>query len=131
MSLQDPISDMLTRIRNGQQVKKIAVEMPKSNVKMAIASVLKQEGYIKDFNEVEDANLPTMRVELKYFNDKPVITTLQRVSKPSLRKYTGKDELPKVNNGLGVAIISTSEGVMSDQQARRIGKGGEVLLYVS
>ena len=131
MSLQDPISDMLTRIRNAQQVSKHAVEMPKSTVKMAIAAVLKDEGYISDFESVEGAVLPTMRVYLKYFDGRPVIDSIQRVSKPSLRKYTGKDELPKVNNGLGVAIISTSDGVMSDKQARRIGKGGEVLLYVS
>ncbi len=131
MSLQDPISDMLTRIRNAQQVKKFAVEMPKSNVKMAIAAVLKDEGYIADFSDVEGSQLPTMRIELKYFDGEAVISTLQRASKPSLRKYSGKDELPKVNNGLGVAIISTSDGVMSDKQARRIGKGGEILLYVS
>lgn len=131
MSLQDPISDMLTRIRNAQQVMKKAVEMPKSKAKMAIASVLKDEGYITDFESVDGAALPTMRVYLKYFDGRPVIDTIQRVSKPSLRKYMGKDELPKVNNGLGVAIISTSEGVMSDKQARRVGKGGEVLLYVS
>ncbi|MDF1797325.1 MAG: 30S ribosomal protein S8 [Coxiellaceae bacterium] len=131
MSLQDPISDMLTRIRNAQAVSKKAVEMPLSRIKMAIAAVLKDEGYVTGFGEVEGAALPTMRIELKYFDGKPVIEKLQRESKPSYRKYKGKDELPKVNNGLGVAVISTSAGVMSDKAARRAGKGGEVLLYVS
>ncbi len=131
MSLQDPISDMLTRIRNAHAVSKKFVELPSSRIKNAICAVLKDEGYIVDFGVVENAALPTMRIELKYFDGKPVIERLERISKPSYRKYKGKDELPKVENGLGVAVISTSAGVMSDKAARRAGKGGEVLLYVS
>lgn len=130
MTMQDPISDMLTRIRNGQQVNKQYVDMPKSKLKVAIADVLKSEGYISDYTDVE-ATHPTLRVELKYHNGTPVIDKLQRVSKPSLRIYKEKDQLPKVMGGLGVAIISTSKGVMSDRSARRHNLGGEVLVYVS
>lgn len=130
MTMQDPISDMLTRIRNAQQVKKAHVDMPKSTLKVAIADVLKQEGYITDVADVADAHHPTIRVTLKYHNGTPVIESLQRVSKPSLRKYKQANDLPKVKGGLGVAIISTSKGVMSDREARRNNLGGEVLVYV-
>jgi small subunit ribosomal protein S8 len=131
MTMQDPVSDMLTRIRNSQAVDKSFVDMPKSNLKMAIAKVLKDEGYITSFSLVDSQKHPTMRIELKYYNGKPVIDSLTRESKPSLRKYTGSNNLPKVKDGLGVAIISTSKGVMSGREARRLGLGGEVLVYVS
>lgn len=131
MSMQDPISDMLTRIRNAQSIMKSAVEMPASKVKQAIAEVLKNEGFIADYSAVEGATHPTMKIDLKYFNGKPVIEMLKRISKPSLRIYKNKDELPRVKDGLGVAVVSTSKGVMTAKQARRLGEGGEILLYVS
>lgn len=131
MTMQDPISDMLTRIRNAQMVAKRMVQMPMSKVKMAIANVLKAEGYISGYSQVEGAVHPTMEVELKYHNSKPVIDTLDRISKPSLRIYKEKGDLPRVKDGLGVAIISTSKGVMTAKQARRLNLGGEVLVYVS
>jgi small subunit ribosomal protein S8 len=131
MSMQDPISDMLTRIRNGQAGSKAKVTMPSSKLKLAIARVLKDEGYINDF-AVEDAEgKPQLAVSLKYFEGKPVITRLQRASKPSRRIYAGTDALPKVLGGLGVVIVSTSKGVMTDRAARAAGYGGEVLCYVS
>jgi small subunit ribosomal protein S8 len=131
MSLQDPISDMLTRIRNGLAAGKVRVAMPLSKQKRAIAEVLKSEGYIKDFAIETDEKKPQLSVVLKYYGGKPVIDRLQRVSRPGLRVYKGKHELPSVLGGLGVAIISTSHGLMSDRAARAAGYGGEVVCYVS
>ncbi len=131
MSMTDPISDMLTRIRNGQKARKVSVSMPASNVKMAVASVLKDEGYITDFETSGEGAEKTLSVELKYFEGTPVIEKVERVSKPGLRIYRGKDDLPKVLGGLGIAIVSTSAGVMSDRQAREQGIGGEVICVVS
>jgi small subunit ribosomal protein S8 len=129
--MTDPIADMLTRIRNGQAVSKSAVSMPSSGLKNSIARVLKDEGYITDFS-VDDVNgKSVLTVELKYYEGRPVIENLQRASRPGLRLYKGKNELPSVQGGLGVAIISTSRGVMSDRQARAAGEGGEVLCTVS
>ena len=128
--MTDPIADMLTRIRNALAAKKAQVIMPRSMQKMAIAQVLKDEGYIADFSQDEANGKPVINVELKYYQGKPVIEKIQRVSRPGLRIYKGKDELPKVMGGLGVAIISTSAGVMSDRAARQAGHGGEVLCYV-
>lgn len=129
--MTDPIADMLTRIRNGQAVSKTDVSMPSSRLKCAIAQVLKDEGYITDFSVEETGAKSVLSVQLKYYEGRPVIEKLQRASRPGLRLYTGKDELPKVQGGLGVAIISTSRGVMSDRQARAAGEGGEVLCTVS
>ena len=131
MSMQDPISDMLTRIRNGQRAAKTSVVMPGSKQKKAIAAVLQNEGYIDGFEAVELDGKPALSVELRYFDGQPVIRKIERVSKPSLRVYRGKDDLPEVLGGLGVAIISTSKGLMSDRQARSEGQGGEVLCFVS
>ena len=129
--MTDPIADMLTRLRNGQAVSKAAVSMPSSGVKCAIAKVLKDEGYITDYSVGEAGSKPELTVELKYYEGRPVIESLQRASRPGLRLYKGKNELPSVHGGLGVAIISTSRGVMSDRQARAAGEGGEVLCTVS
>ena len=132
MSLQDPIADMLTCIRNAQLAEKYSVFMPSSQVKKAIASVLKEEGYIVDFSvEKKQAALMTLRVDLKYHQGKPVISELWRRSRPGLRVYTGKSDLPYIHGGLGIAIISTSKGIMSDHKAREMGYGGEVLCYVT
>lgn len=131
MSMTDPISDMLTRIRNAQKARKTHVSIPASKVKVAVASVLKDEGYITDFETSGDGAAGTLDVELKYFEGKPVIEKVLRVSKPGLRIYRGKDDLPKVLGGLGIAIVSTSRGVMSDRQARAQGVGGEVICVVS
>jgi small subunit ribosomal protein S8 len=131
MSMQDPISDMLTRIRNGLAAGKVRVVMPLSKQKRAIAEVLKSEGYIKDFAVEADEKKPQLSVVLKYYGGKPVIERLQRVSRPGLRVYKGKHELPSVLIGLGVAIISTSHGLMTDRAARAAGYGGEVVCYVS
>ncbi len=131
MSMTDPIADMLTRIRNAHAAKKVEVTMPSSKVKTAIARVLKDEGYIADWALHEQDGKPLLRIELKYYMGKPVIARLERVSRPGLRRYRGKDELPKVIGGLGVAIISTPQGVMTDRAARKAGCGGEVLCYVS
>lgn len=128
--MQDTISDMLTRIRNGQMSNKDKVSMPASKIKIAILKVFKEEGYIGNY-EVIDGTKPTLNVHLKYFADKPVIETLRRVSKPGLRIYKGKGELPRIMGGLGVAVISTSHGVMSDKAARKAGFGGEVLCFVA
>ena len=128
--MTDPIADMLTRIRNGQSARKVEVTMPASRVKSAIASVLKDEGYINNFSNSDDAK-PVLTIELKYYEGKPVIASISRASRPGLRLYKGKDELPSVQSGLGVAIISTSKGVMSERQARAAGEGGEVLCVVS
>ena len=132
MSMQDPISDMLTRIRNGQSAGKVLVSMPLSKQKTAIAEVLKQEGYIRDYmkEEIEGAH-PQLSVVLKYFDGKPVIDNIKRVSRPGLRVYKTKDDLPRVMAGLGVAIVSTSHGLMTDRAARAAGHGGEVICIVS
>ena len=131
MSMQDPIADMLTRIRNAQSANKATVSMPSSTIKVDIAKVLKDEGYVADYTVEQDGAKSTMTVELKYFEGKPVIEMIKRGSRTGLRVYTGKNDLPKVNNGLGVAVISTSKGVMTDRKAREIGEGGEVLCYVN
>ncbi|MDX1442824.1 MAG: 30S ribosomal protein S8 [Gammaproteobacteria bacterium] len=131
MSMTDPIADLLTRVRNGQRAGKTMVEMPASKLKAEICRVLKDEGYIESFSREENDGKPTLSIKLKYYQGAPVIEKLQRVSRPGLRIYKGKDELPKVLGGLGVAIISTSKGVMSDRAARSQGQGGEVLCVVS
>lgn len=131
MSMTDPIADMLTRIRNGQKARKVTVSMPSSTAKVAVANVLKDEGYITGYSTDADGVKSELSIELKYFEGTPVIENVQRVSKPGLRVYRGTEELPKVLGGLGVAIISTSAGVMSDRQARKQGIGGEVLCVVS
>lgn len=131
MSMSDPIADMLTRIRNGQQVSKVAVSMPSSKKKVAVAQLLLDEGYIAGFKTETTDNKPTLQVELKYFQGKPVIELIQRISRPGLRIYKGSKELPKVRGGLGVAIISTSKGLMTDRLARSSGQGGEVVAYVA
>jgi small subunit ribosomal protein S8 len=130
MSMQDPIADMFTRIRNGQMAQKVAVAMPSSKLRVAIAEVLKAEGYVKDYSVSGDVK-PTLEVTLKYFEGKQVIDTIERVSRPGLRIYKKKDELPKVMGGLGVAIVSTSKGVMTDRAARKAGMGGEIIGYVA
>jgi small subunit ribosomal protein S8 len=129
--MTDPIADMLTRIRNGQKARKVAVTMPSSGVKLAVAKVLKDEGYITDYAAEGQGADAQLTVELKYYEGVPVIERVRRISKPGLRIYRGKDDLPKVLGGLGVAIVSTSAGVMSDRQARERGIGGEVLCIVS
>lgn len=129
MSMQDPLSDMLTRIRNAQQVGKASVSMPCSKLKVNVARVLEEEGYVAGFAISEDVQ-PQLNIELKYFDGKPVIVELDRVSRPGLRNYTGKAGLPTVRGGLGVAIVSTSRGVMTDRSARAAGVGGEVLCTV-
>ncbi len=129
--MTDPIADLLTRIRNAQKADKVSVEMPGSRTKSSIANVLKSEGYIKDFADKQVDGKAILSVELKYYNGEPVITTLQRISKPGCRQYKGNDSLPRVAGGLGVAIISTSKGVMSDREARAAGIGGEILCVVS
>ena len=131
MSMSDPIADMLTRIRNGQAAKKVAVSMPSSKLKQAIAQVLKDEGYVSDSNVSDVDGKPALVIQLKYFEGKPVIEKITRVSRPGLRVYKGKDELPTVRAGLGVAIISTSAGVMTERAARAAGQGGEVIAYVA
>lgn len=129
MSMQDPLSDMLTRIRNAQMVGKPTVLIPQSKLKVSVARVLKEEGYIVDFSTSEDAK-PQIEIELKYFEGKPVIAELDRISRPGLRSYAGKDGIPSVRGGLGIAIVSTSKGVMTDRAARAAGVGGEVLCTV-
>jgi len=131
MSMSDPIADMLTRIRNGQAANKPSVQMPASKKKLAIAKVLKDEGYITDYQSIEVDGKPVLEIQLKYFQGRPVIEFIKRVSRPGLRIYRGKDELPDVNGGLGVAIVSTSKGVMSDRKAREVGEGGEIICTVS
>lgn len=131
MSMTDPIADMLTRIRNGQKARKVSVSMPASTAKNSLAKVLKDEGYITDFEMSGDGAKKELSIELKYYEGTPVIEKIQRVSKPGLRVYRGKEDLPKVLGGLGVAIVSTSAGVMSDREARQQGVGGEVLCVVS
>ncbi|MDU5109221.1 MAG: 30S ribosomal protein S8 [Clostridium sp.] len=131
MVMTDPIADLLTRIRNANAVRHEVVEVPSSNVKKAIANILLQEGYIKELEEYNDGVVPMLRISLKYGADKErVITGLKRISKPGLRVYCKKDEIPKVLSGLGVAIISTSNGLLVDREARKAGLGGEVVCYV-
>ena len=131
MSMTDPIADMLTRIRNGQKARKVNVTMPSSTAKVAVAGVLKDEGYIAGFSTEGEGNKVTLTVELKYYEGVPVIERIERVSKPGLRIYRSTEEIPKVLGGLGIAIVTTSAGVMSDRQAREKGIGGEVLCVVS
>ncbi|MFW5444204.1 MAG: 30S ribosomal protein S8 [Methylococcaceae bacterium] len=130
MSMSDPIADMLTRIRNGQSAGKKSVKLPSSKLKVAIARVLKEEGYITDFKTDTTGSHTEMTVDLKYYQGVPVIEKVKRVSRPGLRIYKSKDELPKVLAGLGIAIVSTSNGVMTDRAARAIGHGGEVICTV-
>lgn len=130
MSMQDPLADMLTRIRNAQMAGKSRVEMPGSKLKVAVAKVLKDEGYIDSFNATNDDGKPRLAINLKYYLGKPVIAEISRVSRPGLRTYSGRDDLPSVRAGLGVAIVSTSKGVMTDRAARAAGVGGEVLCTV-
>ncbi|RVT86164.1 30S ribosomal protein S8 [Inhella crocodyli] len=131
MSMSDPIADMLTRIRNAQSVEKSSVSMPSSKIKLAIAKVLKDEGYIENFVVRGDAARPELEIELKYYAGRPVIERIERVSRPGLRVYKGRHDIPNVMNGLGVAIITTPQGVMTDRKARQAGIGGEVLCYVA
>lgn len=131
MSLQDPISDMLTRIRNGQARLKRTVSMPSSKLKVAIAGILKEEGYISDSRVDDEGSKKTLVIELKYFEGKPVIEDLRRVSRPGLKNYRSKSDLPRVLGGMGTAIISTPKGVMTDKSAREQGVGGEVICIVS
>ena len=131
MSMSDPIADLLTRIRNGQRAGKAEVSVQSSRVKEAIVRVLKEEGYVADFVVSKDGGRSTLVIALKYHGGKPVIERLERVSRPGLRTYRGKDELPKVLGGLGIAIVSTPAGVMTDREARRAGQGGEVLCVVA
>jgi len=130
MSMSDPIADMLTRIRNAQMVEKTTVSMPASKLKVAIAQVLKDEGYIEGFAVRGDAK-SELEIGLKYYADRPVIERIERVSRPGLRVYKGRNEIPQVMNGLGVAIVTTPKGVMTDRKARQAGIGGEVLCYVA
>ncbi|MBT8136834.1 MAG: 30S ribosomal protein S8 [Gammaproteobacteria bacterium] len=131
MSMTDPIADMLTRIRNAQLSGKVEVSMPGTRMKSSIAKVLRDEGYIDDFQTGNEDGKPVLSIRLRYHRGEPVIADLRRVSRPGLRIYRGKDDLPKVMGGLGVAIVSTSRGVMTDRQARSEGQGGEVLCVVS
>ena len=131
MSMTDPIADMLTRIRNAQMVERAVVAMPSSKVKIAIAKVLKDEGYIDGFKVTSEESKPQLEIALKYYAGRPVIEKIERVSKPGLRIYKQKDDIPKVMNGLGIAIVSTSKGVMTDRKARGLGVGGEVLCIVA
>ncbi len=131
MSMSDPIADMLTRIRNAQSVEKTSVVMPSSKLKVAIAKVLKDEGYIDGFAVKADAGKSQLEISLKYYAGRPVIERLERVSRPGLRIYKGRHDIPKVMNGLGVAIVTTPQGVMTDRKARAAGIGGEVLCYVA
>ena len=131
MSMNDPIADMLTRIRNAQGARKASVDMPASKLKQAIADVLAAEGYVESTSTSEDGVKKTLTINLRYHRNEPVIDRIDRVSRPGLRVYKAADDLPKVQGGLGVAIVSTSNGVMTDRQARAAGHGGEVLCYVS
>jgi small subunit ribosomal protein S8 len=131
MSMTDPIADMLTRIRNAQRASKAKVTVPSSKLKVAIAEVLRQEGYIADYAVGQQGSHHELSITLRYFESKPVIARIDRVSRPGLRVFKGKDELPKVLGGLGIAIVSTPKGVMTDRAARAIGQGGEVLCVVA
>lgn len=130
MSMQDPIADLLTRIRNGQAAGKVAVSMPSSKQKVAIANLLKEEGYVASVNVTGDVK-KVLEIELKYYQGKPVVELIKRVSRPGLRIYKSCSELPKIQNGLGIAVISTSKGLMTDRAARKSGIGGEVVCYVA
>jgi len=131
MSMSDPIADMLTRIRNAQQVDKQTVTMPSSKLKVAIAAVLQDEGYVDGFQIKGTVQKPELEIALKYYAGRPVIERIERVSRPGLRVYKGRDAIPQVQNGLGVAIVTTPRGVMTDRKARSVGVGGEVLCYVA
>lgn len=131
MSMTDPVADMLTRIRNAQMAEKLSVAMPASKLKVAIAEVLRDEGYIADFAVRDQDGKKSLDLELKYYAGRPVIDRIERISKPGLRVYRGKDDLPRVMNGLGVAIVSTPKGVMTDKRARAANMGGEVLCIVA
>ena len=131
MSMSDPIADLLTRIRNAQMVAKSTVAVPTSKVKVAIAQVLKDEGYIDGFKVVQDSGKSELQIALKYYAGRPVIERIERVSRPGLRVYKGSGAIPQVMNGLGVAIVTTPQGVMTDRKARATGVGGEVLCYVA
>ena len=131
MSMSDPIADMLTRIRNAQMVEKLSVTLPSSKLKQAIAAVLKEEGYIDDFKVNGEGGKPVLEIALKYYAGRPVIERIERVSRPGLRVYRGTKAIPQVMNGLGVAIVTTPKGVMTDRKARAAGVGGEVLCYVA
>lgn len=131
MSMQDPIADMLTRIRNGQAAGKSRVSLPHSRAKERLAELLKNEGFVEEFEVRRDGNKAFIEVQLKYYFGEPVVERLERVSRPGLRVYRGKNDLPRVNAGLGVAVISTSKGLMTDQGAREAGLGGEVVCYVA
>jgi small subunit ribosomal protein S8 len=131
MSMSDPIADMLTRIRNAQMAEKVTVAMPSSKLKVALAKVLQDEGYVDGFKILSDNGKHTLEIGLKYYADRPVIEKIQRVSRPGLRVYKGSEDIPQVMNGLGVAIVSTSKGLMTDRKARANGIGGEVLCIVA
>ncbi|MCB1616657.1 MAG: 30S ribosomal protein S8 [Pseudomonadales bacterium] len=130
MTMQDPLADMLTRIRNGQMAEKASISLPSSKLKVSVAEVLRQEGYITDFTVAENNGKSVLNISLKYFGNKPVIEEIRRISRPGLRQYKGSDQLAKVRGGLGVAIVSTSQGVMTDRAARTLGVGGEILCTV-
>ena len=132
MTMSDPIADMLTRIRNANTAKHDTVDIPSSRMKLAIADILLKEGYIKKYDVIEDCNFKTIRIALKYGSDKNerIITGIKKISKPGLRVYAGKEDMPKVLGGLGIAIVSTNQGVITDKQARELGVGGEVLAFV-
>lgn len=131
MSMSDPIADLLTRIRNAQRVEKASVTLPSSKLKVAIVTVLKEEGYVEDFKVNANNGKPELEISLKYYAGRPVIERIERVSKPGLRIYKGRNDIPQVMNGLGVTIVSTSRGVMTDRKARANGVGGEVIAYVA
>lgn len=131
MSMQDPVADMLTRVRNAQMAKKVTVSMPQSKLKQSIANVLQAEGFIESVDVAEQDGKPTLTLTLKYFEGKPVIESIKRYSRPGLRQYRGADELPRIKQGLGIAIISTNKGIMTDRAARAAGVGGEVIALVS
>ena len=131
MSMTDPVADLLTRIRNGQSARKTSVTMASSKLKTAIVRVLKDEGFIADFNIADESGKPALTIDLKYFDGRPVIDRIERVSRPGLRIYRGKDELPKVLGGMGTVIVSTPKGVMTDKAARAMGQGGEVICVVA
>ena len=131
MSMQDPIADLLTRIRNGQAARKVTVSMPSSKQKLAIAELLLKEGYVASVKETQEGAKKTLEIGLKYYEGKPVVEMIQRVSRPGLRIYKKCRDLPKIMNGLGIAVISTSKGLMSDRAARKDGLGGEVICYVA
>lgn len=131
MSMSDPIADMLTRIRNAQSTDKVTVRMPNSKVKVGVAAVLKDEGYISDFRVDDNKGKPELEITLKYYQGKGVIDSIKRASRPGLRIYRRKDELPRVLDGLGVVIVSTSQGIMTDAAARAAGQGGELICYVA